>query len=112
MYELGTLALIIAGSAAVIKVFVVNPYRGARHISNIVRPNADKHDKEESKEVLRVVGNQSLNYVGFLGSLFLVAVLAFPVALLSLPYMANLILGVGALIFLVFSFYHFQNRDF
>ncbi len=112
MYELGTLTLIIAASAAVIKVFIVNPYRGARHISNIVRPNADKHDKEESKEVLRVVGNQSLNYLGFLGSFFLVAILAFPLALLQLPYIANLILGIGAVAFLVFSYYHFQNRDY
>jgi hypothetical protein len=97
---------------AAIKFFVVNPYRGARHVANVVRPNADKYEKEESKEILRVVGNQTLNYFGFLGSCLLILVLTFPIALLHLPYIINLILGLSAAAFLVFSYYHFQNRDY
>ena len=112
MIELGTVALVIAGMAAAIKFFVVNPYRGVRHITNVVRPNADKYEKEESKEVLRVVGNQTLNYFGFLGSCLLVFVIGFPIALLHLPYIINLVLGLCAAVFLVFSYYHFQNRDY
>ena len=112
MYELGTLALIIVGMAAAIKVFIVNPYRGAKHVANVIRPNANKDDKEESKEVMRVVGNQALNYLGFIGSFFLVVILAIPIGLLHLPYFINLILGLGAAAFLVFSYYYFQNRDY
>jgi hypothetical protein len=112
MIELGTVALIIVGMAAAIKFFVVNPYRGARHIANVVRPNADKYEKQESKEVLRVVGNQTLNYFGFLGSCLLISVLTIPIALLHLPYIINLALGLIAAAILVFSYYHFQNRDY
>jgi hypothetical protein len=112
MIELGTVALVIAGMAAAIKFFVVNPYRGARHIANVVRPNADGEEKEESKEVLRVVGNQTLNYFGFLGSCLLILVFSIPIALLHLPYVINLILGFSAAAFLAFSYYHFQNRDY
>jgi hypothetical protein len=110
--EFGTVALIIAGMAAAIKLFVVNPYRGARHIANVVRPNADKYEKEESKEVLRVVGNQTINFFGFFGSCLLILLLAIPIASLHLPDIANLTLGVCAAALLVFSYYHFQNRDF
>ena len=112
MYELGSLALIIVAAVAMIKVFIVNPYRGVRHVANAIRPNADKYDKEESKEVLRVVGNQTLNYFGVIGSFLLVVILALPIAFLDLPYLINLILGLGAATFLVFSYYHFQNRDY
>jgi hypothetical protein len=112
MYELGTFALIIVGMGAAVKVFIINPYRGAKHVANVVRPNADKYDKEDSKEVLRVVGNQTLNYFGFIGSFLLVSILAIPIALLRLPYFINLILGLGAASFVVFSYYHFQNRDY
>lgn len=112
MVELETFALIIAGMAAAIKVFIVNPYRAAKHVTNVVRPNADKCEKDEAKEVLRVVGNQTLNYFGFIGSFLLIAIFALPIALLHLPYLINLILGLGAATFLVFSYYYFQNRDY
>ena len=112
MYELGTLGLIIVGMAAAIKVFIVNPYRGAKHVANVIRPNADKDVKEESKEVLRVVGNQALNYFGFIGSFLLVFILALPIGLMHLPYLINLILGLCAAAFLIFAYYHFQNRDY
>lgn len=112
MIELGTVALIIVGMAAAVKLFVVSPYRGARHIANVVRPNADKYDKDESKEVLREVGNQSFNFLGFMGACFLVSVLSLPIALLQLPFFANLLLGIAAAIFLVFSYSFFQNREY
>lgn len=112
MIELGTVALIIVGMAAAVKLFVVNPYRGARHIANVVRPNVDKYEKEESKEVLRIVGNQAFNFFGFLGCCLIILVLTIPIAFLHLPYIINLILGICAAALLVFSYYHFQNRDY
>jgi hypothetical protein len=110
MYELGTFALFIAAAFAVIKVFIVNPYRGARHISNAIRPSANKADKEESIEVIKEVGHQASNYLGFIGSFSAIAILAVPIALLGLPYILNLFLGIAGLILLVISYYHFQNR--
>ena len=107
-----TFALIIIGLVAAIKIFIVNPYRGARHIVNVVNPNAKEYEKEESKEVIKGVGNQALNYFGFLGTFFALIALATGIAMIKLPYVVNLILGIGAACVLVLAYYHFQNRDY
>jgi hypothetical protein len=110
MYELGSLALIIVVAVAMIKVFIVNTYRGVRHVSNAIRPGANKSEKEESIEVIKEVGHQASNNLGFMGSLFAVGFVALPIMLLNLPYIINLILGIAAAIFIFISYNYFQNR--
>lgn len=112
MIELGSLALIIVALAAGVKFFIINPYNGVKHIANVVRPNTEKNDKEESKEVLSVVGNQALNFFGFWISCLIVVALSILIVFLHLPYIVNLILGIGAAVFLILSYYYFQNRDY
>jgi hypothetical protein len=110
-YELGTIALILCVLAAWIKVFLINPYRGARHIANIVSSTADVEEKENSKEVLKDVGNSTINFLGFMGSCIGMAFLSLPIALLRLPYFVNLILAIGAVGLLMLSYSYFQNRS-
>ena len=112
MGSIGTFALIIIGLAAAIKIFIINPYRGARHIANVVNPNAKEYEKEESKEVIKGVGNQALNYFGFMGTFLGLTILGAGVAMLGLPYAVNLILGIGATCVLFLAYYYFQNRDY
>ena len=111
MYELGSLALFIAGVGVVVKVFIINPYRGVRHVSNVIRPGANKNDKEESIEVIKEVGHQASNYLGFMGSCFAVILASLPIMLLKLPYIVNLFLGIAAAILLWISYNYFQNRQ-
>ena len=111
MSPLATFALILVGLVAAIKIFIVNPYIGARHIANVVNPNAKENEKEESKEVIKGVGNQALNYFGFMGTLIALIALGTGIAMLGLPYVVNLILGIGAACVLFLAYYHFQNRD-
>jgi hypothetical protein len=111
MYELGTLALIIVAAVAMVKVLIVNPYRGVRHVANTIRPGANKNDKEESIEVIKEVGHQASNYLGFLGSCFALILVSFAIMLVRLPYIVNLFLGIAGAIFLLISYNYFQNRQ-
>ncbi len=111
MYELGTLALFIVAAVAMVKVLIVNPYRGVRHVSNAIRPGANKNDKEESIEVIKEVGHQASNFVGFIGTLFLLILASIPIILLKLPYVVNLFLGILGAVLLFISFNYFQNRQ-
>lgn len=111
MYELGSLALIIVAAVAIVKVLIVNPYRGVRHVSNAIRPGANKNDKEESIEVIKEVGHQASNYLGFMASCFAVILVSLPIMVLRLPYIVNLFLGLVGAILLFISYNYFQNRQ-
>jgi hypothetical protein len=112
MYELGALVLIIVAAVAMVKVLIVNPYRGVRHVSNAIRPGANKNDKEESIEVIKEVGHQASNYLGFMGTFFVLILASLPISLLKLPYIVNLFLGITGAVLLLISYNYFQNRQY
>lgn len=99
----------VVGIAVIIRI-VTSPIRGARHIKNAVSSSVNKSDKEESKEIIRDAATRVSSYVGFMFSLFVLILLFFLVALLNLPYILNLILGLCGAAALFFSFNYFQNR--
>jgi len=60
-YELGTVALILVGVAAWVKIFLINPYNAARHVINVVNPNADVEAKDESKDAIKAFATDMLS---------------------------------------------------
>jgi len=99
------------GVAAWVKIFLINPYKAARHVINVVNPNADVEEKDESKDAIKTFGTAFINFFGFFGSCLAMSFLAIPIATLKLPYLVNLMLALSAVVLLVLSYFYFQNRD-
>jgi len=97
------------GIAVIIRI-VTSPSRGAKHIRNAVSSNVNASDKKESKEIISDAATRVSSYVGFMGSFFVLIMLFFLVALLNLPYILNLVLGLCGAAALYLSFNYFQNR--
>ena len=99
----------VVGIVVLVRI-VTSPIRGAKHLKNAVSSNVNKSDKEESKEIIRDAATRVSSYLGFMFTLFALILLFFLVALLNLPYILNLILGICGAAALFFSFNYFQNR--
>jgi uncharacterized protein YqhQ len=99
----------IAGIVVFVRI-VTSPIRGAKHIRNAVSSKANSSDKEESKEIISDAATRVTSYLGFMASFFVLIMLFFLVALLNLPYILNLVLGLCGAAALYLSFNYFQNR--
>jgi predicted PurR-regulated permease PerM len=103
------LVFTVVGVAIFVRI-ITSPIRGAKHIYNATNPNANPSDKKESREILKETSNQVSNYLAFMFSCFALIALIGLVAILQLPYLVNLILGLLAAALLVYLYFYFQNR--
>lgn len=99
----------IAGIIVFVKI-ATSPIRGARHVYKALSPKADKFDRDESREILRDTGSAVGSYLGFMFTFFFILLVATAVALLQLPYIVNLVLGLVGAGILAYSYVYFQNR--
>lgn len=105
----GIIVFTVVGTAIFIRI-IISPIRGARHLHNVLNPHVDSADKEESKEILKDSATSVSSYLGFMFTVFVLLLAVLLVSLLGLPYIFNLILGVGGAALLYFSYNYFQNR--
>lgn len=99
----------VTGIIVMVKV-VTSPIRGARHVYKALSPKADKFDRDESREIIRDTGSAVGSYLGFIFTFLFLLLIATAVALLQLPYIVNLVLGLIGAGILAYAYVYFQNR--
>ncbi len=105
----GFIVFTIAGLVVLIRI-ITSPIRGAKHVKNALSSNSNTSDKEESKEIIKDTATRVSSYFGFLLSFLVLMMMSFLVAILHLPYLINLILGICGAAALYFSYVYFQNK--
>jgi hypothetical protein len=105
----GFIVFTIAGLVVLVRI-ITSPIRGANHVKNVLSSKSNTSDKEESKEIIKDAATRVSSYFGFLLSFFALMMMSFLVAILHLPYIINLILGICGAVALYISFIYFQNR--
>ena len=89
--------------------FIRAPYRGAKHVINVVNPKSTSEIKNESKEVITTAGKSASSYLIFSFALILgVGIFAF-VGTLQIPVLTLITLVIVA-VGLYFIYSWAQNR--
>jgi hypothetical protein len=99
----------ITGYIVFFQLFIRAPYRGFRHIYNLLNKNTDASTREESREIVSGVGRGISSYLIFFVSLIVGIAIITLVGALGIPVLSiltMLIVGVGLL--LIYSWA--QNR--